>query len=325
MNALDRFVDWLRQNEHRDKAGALPPGSTYQYHPRSNRPPRRLAAFIVDDLLDNCEMLRAHAALGQIACSIDQEFTWPNGKKKKLDLAFGIPRNSPGPPTSGRVHKLPAKTLERLLIACEEKTVMTEHGKSQPRSFSELNDSHAIVHRGNRDTIAAGMTAVNIAATFISPLRQKPGQILEITRHDQPRVTENMVRHLRGLPIRATMSQSGFDAYCTFVIDLDNQGNVTLHTASPAPQPGDPDHYDSFLRRICRLYTERYGNLSRLPEAGGLSMEEALTNLACQYPGLLTTAGQLAMDRGLSGAAELQAILRALEHDVNPPKELDQT
>jgi hypothetical protein len=159
---------------------------------------------------------------------------------------------------------------------------MTEHKKSQPRLFDELQSSYRIVNHGSPRAIAAGITFVNIAKTFVSPLRQRAGQILEITKHSQPGVTASMVAHLRGLPLRQqsylqgdrprrdvtaekwpaqvaeSAQESGFDAYCTFVVDCDNQGAATLWTASPAPQPGDPDHYETFLKRLCQEYTRRF-------------------------------------------------------------------
>ena len=105
---------------------------------------------------------------------------------------------------------------------------MTEHGKSQPRIFSELNDSHTIVHQGAPETIAAGITMVNIASTFISATRQFRDRPVEYSTHDQPRVTARVVQHLRGLPQRGTPDGVGLEAYCIFVVEADNQGTVEL-------------------------------------------------------------------------------------------------
>jgi hypothetical protein len=149
--------------------------------------------------------------------------------------------------------------LSRLLIGCEAKAVMTEHGKSQPRLFDELSSSHEILHQGDQETIAAGIVMVNIASTFVSPLRQKSADRLHISHHQQPLVASRMVEHLRGLRIRDNVGEVGFDAFCTFVVDCDNQTGCSLFTDSPAPQPGDPDHYDTFIDRITRFYEERFG------------------------------------------------------------------
>jgi len=59
---------------------------------------------------------------------------------------------------------------------------MTEHGKSQPRVFSELNGTHAMVHRGDRWTISAAIEMLNVADSFISPLRRdEDGGLVAIT------------------------------------------------------------------------------------------------------------------------------------------------
>jgi len=136
---------------------------------------------------------------------------------------------------------------------------MTEHGKSQPRVFDELGSSHEIVHQGDREAIAAGVTVVNIAETFVSPLRQKGGE-LHVSKHRQPHAAEKMVNHLRGLPIRDTVDDVGFDAYSTIVVDCDNQGPAFLWTQPPAPQSGDRDHYGRFIARLSDAYANRFGS-----------------------------------------------------------------
>lgn len=68
-----------------------------------------------------------------------------------------------------------------------------------------------------------------------------------------------MITHLRGLPIREAIGQVGFDAYCTVVIDCDNIAQARLCTIPPAPQPGDADHYATFIKRIADFYSQRFG------------------------------------------------------------------
>src|SRR5262245_60469841 len=146
--------------------------------------------------------------------------------------------------------------INRVLISCESKAAMTEHVKAKPRIFDELNSSHEIVHKGDPEAVAAGITVVNIAKTFVSPTRQT-GRKLVTTPHRQPDVTKQMVEHLRGLPIRTGRSGEGFDAYATLVIDCDNQHLATLHASPPAPQPGDSDHYDTFLAALASACEQR--------------------------------------------------------------------
>jgi hypothetical protein len=135
---------------------------------------------------------------------------------------------------------------------------MTEHSKSQPRIFDELASSHEIVHQGERAAIAAGIAVVNIAATFVSPLRQKSKK-LHVSKHNQPHAAERMISHLRGLPIRDNIDEVGFDAFGTIVVDCNNQGPAKLWTDPPAPQKGDVDHYQTFVKRVSDAFAERFG------------------------------------------------------------------
>src|SRR5262245_58464140 len=106
-----------------------------------------------------------------------------------------------------------------------------------------------------------------------------------------------MVEHLRKLPTRESVDAVGLEAMCTFVVDVNNQGAVALHTDPPAPQPWDPDRYETFLSRICRFYTERFSDLSHLPLEEGLTVEEALRRVAVANPGLLSRAVDLVAGR----------------------------
>ncbi len=178
----------------------------------------------MEDLLAACPVLRQQAERGEIAYGVNVLYLWPRSQKRKtIDLAIGqAPRMERAEPHSG-MGIVRQKEIAEVLVSCEAKTVMTEHNKSQPRLYDELNSSHRIVHEGRRDAIAAGITVVNIATTFVSPLRnQRPDVPLHVTVHKQRQAAENMVKHLRGLPIRDSIDEEGFDAYCTVLMDCDN-------------------------------------------------------------------------------------------------------
>ncbi|MGD0897994.1 MAG: hypothetical protein ABR915_09155 [Thermoguttaceae bacterium] len=251
MDAPLDFAAWLTSHEHRDSVY----GWVYRYHSRSDAHSIALCKLVLKDLIEACQPLRDHALADRVVYGINAKHTFPNGKKKTLDLAIGTPK------AVGETERVAGVILpgqiERVLIACEAKTCMTEHAKSQPRIFDELGSSHEIVHQGDREAIAAGITVVNIAATFVSPLRQKSKE-LYVTKHKQPHAAERMINHLRGLPIRDSVDGTGFDAYATVVVDCDNQGPVTLWSAPPAPQPSDRDHYDTFVKRIADAYFRRF-------------------------------------------------------------------
>jgi hypothetical protein len=253
MSAPERFAAWLAVHEHRDRRYR----HLYRYHPRSDDHSKILSALILEDLLQECRVLSEQAARGEVAYGINLPHLWPNGKRKTIDLAVGLPETLAS--DAGDVPGIrKAAKLSQVFVSCEQKTVMTEHGKSEPRLFDELGSSHEIVHQGSAEAIAAGITVVNIAATFISPLRQTSRGKLHVSKHKQPQVTESMVQHLRGLHVRENVGQVGFDAYCTFVVECDNIAGASLCVAPPAPQPGDRDHYNTFIARIARFYSERF-------------------------------------------------------------------
>ena len=265
MLAPEAFAQWMSRHEHKDKLL----GHVYRYHSRSDTHSINLCLLILNDLLNHCPILQKHALEGKVGYGINLVHEWPTTRKRKtLDLAIGTSTQSmmgsealttAAARESLRIVKI--ETMGEVLIACEAKSVMTEHGKSQPRVYDELSSSHEIVHQGRPDAIAAGITVVNIAETFVSPLRQKPGTPLYISKHKQPHVAQRMVTHLRGLPIREKTGEVGFDAYCTVVISCDNQTGCTLWQATPSPQLGDRDRYETLLQRISKFYEERFSSL----------------------------------------------------------------
>jgi hypothetical protein len=267
MLAPERFAAWMSGHTHVDRRY----GFEYRYHSRSDAHSVALCTEILADILAATPALRVQGEELRITYGINERFTWPStNKPKALDLAIGPPVGSKpavavdlGAADGAQAELMGGISKARLAdvyFSCEAKTVMTEHGKSQPRIFDELSSSHEIVHRGRRDAIATGVTVVNIAKTFVSPLRQAAGQPLHVTHHNQPHAAAAMVNHLRGLNIRDSVAQVGFDAYATIVIDCDNQGPARLWTEDPAPQPGDLDHYETFLNRVSTFYTERFGD-----------------------------------------------------------------
>jgi len=231
----------------------------FRYHPRSDEHSKKLCAFLLEDLKACSRLLAEHLRGGKVIAKINASYTFPNGKKKTLDLAIGTPVR---PPASSGSSRTGPGGIERLLLACEAKQCMTEHTKTQPRIFDELSSAHEIVHQGDTLVISVGVVVLNIASRYASPTRQTDGTgPLDFTTHRQPAVTQSMVNHLRGLRIRESPGEVGFDAFATIVIDCDNVGACRLHTTLPAPQPGEKDHYDTFLERISAAYAVRFAGL----------------------------------------------------------------
>lgn len=104
---------------------------------------------------------------------------------------------------------------------------------------------------------------------FSSPLRGPD----DITHHDDiGRIGKETVELYRNLPLRNEPSDGpGMEAVCVIVVEHDNLAKhpglpynaprpapTRLVTRPPAPQPGDPLSYETFVHRLCRAYRERW-------------------------------------------------------------------
>ena len=130
-------------------------GHVYRYHSRSDAHSVALCQEIVRDILEHCPVLRNQALRGDVACGINYEFTFPSGKKKTLDLAIGT-AESPLPPAGGAAIR--QGPIASLLIACEAKTVMTEHPFGRLKGIAADHEAQS-ARRGGRDGDAPSSVA----------------------------------------------------------------------------------------------------------------------------------------------------------------------
>ena len=85
MKAPERFAAWLTAHEHKDPVY----GWVYRYHSRSDAHSIALCKLILEDLIEACPALRELALADKIVYGINAKHTFPNGKRKTLDLAIG--------------------------------------------------------------------------------------------------------------------------------------------------------------------------------------------------------------------------------------------
>ncbi len=88
MRAPERFAAWLTAHEHKDPRY----GWVYRYHPRSDAHSIALCTFVLADLIQACPALREQSLSDKVVYGINARHTFPNGKKKTLDLAIGSPK-----------------------------------------------------------------------------------------------------------------------------------------------------------------------------------------------------------------------------------------
>lgn len=222
------------------------------YHPRSDKHSNTLGECVVRDLLTSCPALREKAKNGELVYSLNSKL-YTGTAEWNVDLVLGQPpMGDHEPPEGGGILKLQPSTVQ---VAVEFKTVMTEHRKAVKNRKRDFEAHHDHVHRYDDRTIAAGLLVVNASPTFTSPLRKEP-----TVHRDPERLVKHCVDELRAVAVRSRLGETGLDAKGLIVVSLDTAKSRTAAygTRPPAPQVGDPMHYDAFIQAICNRYTERF-------------------------------------------------------------------
>jgi hypothetical protein len=143
----------------------------------------------------------------------------------------------------------------------EAKACMTEFGKARPRLYDELNSSHLTIHGDTSSAIAAGFAMINLADTFISPLRN-PWPLSEheavVNRHRQPSDARSVVQKILELPRRSGVATAGFDAFGIAVINCPNDGSSVSYMRDPIEPAAAGLEYGDFVVRLAQLYETRF-------------------------------------------------------------------
>lgn len=226
------------------------------YHPRSNKHSDALSRAILIDLMRNCPKIAADGKADRLVFKMNHNVkfgrvTW------NTDLAIGPP--SPGgiSKSATRIEGMAKAVPVTVRMAVEHKAIMTEHGKARLNRQRDLEAHHAHVHDNDDNAIAAGVFIINSSPTFRSPLRG----VGVMTEHADPVSLVTMcINALQDVTLSRRVGEAGLDAKCALVVNLDN---IHLDAAvymekPPAPLPGEPLHWDSFIARLCDLYQRRF-------------------------------------------------------------------
>jgi hypothetical protein len=226
---------------------------TLGYHPRSSKHGDAMVQAVVEDLVVHCPRIASDAASGQLVYRINHVLqigtdSW------KTDLAIGTPPHSGIPAAANRIAGMPEATPVHVRIAVEAKAVMTKHSGARRNRKRDLEAHHDHVHRYRHGTIAAGLTMVNASRTFYSPVPP------EGVREHGSDAALGVINVMRGVTQSAGPDIAGLDALGLLVVDMDNVNLPATRyvTRAPAPRPGDPLHWDTFIEDICAAYATRF-------------------------------------------------------------------
>ncbi|MCL4216210.1 MAG: hypothetical protein KJ052_04290 [Candidatus Hydrogenedentes bacterium] len=202
------------------------------------------------DLYEFCPAIQERVRNGLLV--YDLNFTLFAGTAEwNVDLVLGAPALG----AEADEAAIPCAPPSTVQIAIEIKSVMTEHRKAVKNRKRDLEAHHEHVHNYNDSAIAGGVLVINAASTFRSPLRP------EATAHKNvDRLVQHCIDEFRAVSVRGGKAGYGLDSKCAIVLKMDNinPSATSFLGKPPAPQIGDPIHYDSFIRTICDLYSRRF-------------------------------------------------------------------
>ena len=259
-------------------------GNVWQYNSRSDRHSQVGCWGVAFDLLSTSALLARHAREGKVVLGVNHSMRdWGTNREKKLDLVVARPV---GPLLTGNrslrslaasnhipltdaelallasLPDVPVAPVGAVLIALEAKAAMTAHVKARPRIYDELNSSHLCVHGASAQALAIGYVQINVADQFASSVtnnRPLDGAPPVVTQHRQPVDAIRMLEKIAELPRRQGTTGTGFDGIGVTVLDFSNMGGpVNVVSRPPAPQPGEPFHYDSMIVRMANEYDSRF-------------------------------------------------------------------
>jgi hypothetical protein len=275
------LVEALRAATIRDKYG-----NTWQYHSRSDRHSKVACWGIGLDLLSTSALLRRHVEDGKVVLGINHTMRdFGTGRKKDLDLVlarpegdpdrtatfaqlaerYDIPLTAPQRSLLEELPELPIAPVGAVLVALEAKATMTAHIRALPRLYDELNSSHVCVHGASRQALAIGFVIINASPRFASSDMNKTDlskTTRVFTEEPQPRSLTRTLEKIAEIPRRLNTRETGFDGVGVVVIDGTNDGSpYRLVTSRPAPQPGDPFHYDGMIARMANEYDTSFSSI----------------------------------------------------------------
>lgn len=227
---------------------------TQGYDSRSNKHSNALALAVLEDLVATCPAIRAHAAAGELVYQLNMTLRFGSADWN-VDFVLGEPATPVAPSTGGIGRGTPA--LVRL--APEIKSVMGSHRNAIQNRKRDFEAHHDHVHNYNRRTVAAGLLVLNANESFQSTVRLSPVRLARPGVFDA--TLRFCVEQMRAVKSSGGSSPTGMDAKGLIVLNLaDPTGTKASYVdRPPAPQLGDPLHYDSFIRKLCEEYTTRFG------------------------------------------------------------------
>jgi len=228
MKAPEAYVNWV--NAH------------LGFNPRSQANSDALADFVVADLMETCPALKAALKEGEL-----KPLKNPNVRTKVAERSIDlvIYEGAEAPNISVRV-------------SVENKTIMTAHGKARKNRYGDLIAYSNHMHNHNRKCVAGAIVVVNVSPAYENPDAFAKGLLRP--KFKMEKVVADTIAIFDKIPLRDTADDPSElpEAVAVIVVDYDGINPAQLVSGPVAPQTESHIHYDSFVRRICEIYRNRF-------------------------------------------------------------------
>ncbi len=211
------------------------------FNPRSQANSNALSDFILDDLRQRCPAISNHLLIGKITSAKNSDIR-TRVASRNVDLVLR--------------EEAPCEAR----AAVENKTIMAAHGKARWNRYGDVIAYSNHIHNHRRECIAAAIVVINCSPAYENPDGFAKGLVRP--KFDMGRVVKATVKIFADIPLRTLPDEPNDqpEAIAVIVLDYDGRNQAKLVTGELAPQPSSPIHYDSFIGRICDLYTRRFGS-----------------------------------------------------------------
>lgn len=233
---------------------------TKGYNSRNSAHSRAICEAIVADLMATCPKIRDEAMAGRLVFKVDHVLAAAGLDEWMTDLALGPPAPGFTPDPAMPPGAMPEATPISTRVAVEAKSTMTKHSGARKNRKRDLEAHHQHVHAHHETAIAASVSLVNASDIFHSSLLAEPTKITTRAMSAYEKA-EGVVNQVKMVAFSPHVGAQGIDAKCALVVEMDNINLAStkyVAKSPPAPAPGDPLHWDSFIYRICERYTERF-------------------------------------------------------------------
>lgn len=228
MRAPEAYIDWI--NGH------------LGFNPRSQANSDALSDFIVADLQGACPILRRALEAGELKSRKN-----PNVQTKVAERSIDLVL----------YERVEAPSIS-VRVSVENKTIMTAHGKARKNRYGDLIAYSNHMHNHNRKCVAGAIVVVNVSSVYENPDAFAKGMVRP--KFKMEKIVNDTISIFDKIPLRDTADDPNElpEAVAMILVDYDGVHASRLAQGPLAPRIDNHIHYESFIRRICELYSTRF-------------------------------------------------------------------